>query len=102
MAVQHARIWRRGPVPTPAGADGTGYGYFGPGSQVWRVMLHPVVAAFIEPVTALLELLHLGLQAASPFRHAAQCIPALGCPPYRTGDMRTVAPSRHDRRPRPS
>lgn len=60
-AHQNARIWRRGPKPKPAGTDD--YGYFGPGSQVWRVVLHPAVTAFLAPVTALLELPHIPLQA---------------------------------------
>ncbi|GAB4584801.1 oxygenase MpaB family protein [Nocardia sp. IFM 10818] len=64
MAKQDVRIWRRGPAPTPAGLDDNhDYGYFGPGSQVWRVLLHPVAATFIGQVTALLELTHIPLQA---------------------------------------
>ncbi|MFB7717010.1 oxygenase MpaB family protein [Nocardia sp. NPDC056100] len=62
-AHQNARIWRRGPIPTPAGSGEHDYGYFGPGSQVWRVVLHPAVTAFLAPVTALLELPHIPLQA---------------------------------------
>ncbi|MCU1647001.1 MAG: hypothetical protein JWN03_7276 [Nocardia sp.] len=63
-AFQNARIWRRGPAPIPAGLDEQhDYGYFGPGSQVWRVLLHPAVTAFLAPVTALLELPHIPLQA---------------------------------------
>lgn len=61
---QRPRIWRRGPAPTPAGVgDQQDYGYFGPGSQVWRVLLHPAVTTFIAPVTALLEVPHMPLQA---------------------------------------
>ncbi|BEK89776.1 oxygenase MpaB family protein [Nocardia seriolae] len=61
MARQDVRIWRRGPAPTPATtAD---HGYFGAGSQVWRVLLHPVVTPFLAPVTALLEPPHMPLQA---------------------------------------
>ncbi|WP_067546293.1 oxygenase MpaB family protein [Nocardia crassostreae] len=64
MANQDVRIWRRGPAPTPAGfEDSHDYGYFGPGSQVWRVLLHPVVAPYLAPVTAMLELTHIPLQA---------------------------------------
>ncbi|MEV6768478.1 oxygenase MpaB family protein [Nocardia sp. NPDC051030] len=64
MASNDVRIWRRGPAPTPAGSGDTpDYGYFGPGSQVWRVLLHPVVTPFIAPVTALLELPHIPLQS---------------------------------------
>ncbi|WP_460726430.1 oxygenase MpaB family protein [Nocardia heshunensis] len=61
MASNDIRIWRRGPAPTPAGP--TDYGYFGPGSQVWRVLLHPAVTPFLAQVTALLELPHIPLQA---------------------------------------
>ncbi|MGW4242370.1 oxygenase MpaB family protein [Nocardia sp. NPDC004722] len=61
MASDDTRIWRRGPAPTPAGPDD--YGYFGPGSQVWRVLLHPAVTPFLAQVTALLELPHIPLQA---------------------------------------
>ncbi|MFE3189667.1 oxygenase MpaB family protein [Nocardia sp. NPDC059240] len=61
MASDDIRIWRRGPAPTPAGP--TDYGYFGPGSQVWRVLLHPAVTPFLASVTALLELPHIPLQA---------------------------------------
>ncbi|MVU76988.1 DUF2236 domain-containing protein [Nocardia sp. ET3-3] len=61
MASQDIRIWRRGPAPTPATPADPGY--FGPGSQVWRVLLHPAVTPFLAPVTALLELPHIGMQA---------------------------------------
>ncbi|MEC3914642.1 oxygenase MpaB family protein [Nocardia sp. CDC160] len=64
MAAQDIRIWRRGPAPTPAGTgEQADHGYFGPGSQVWRVLLHPVVTPFLAPVTALLEVPHIGMQA---------------------------------------
>ncbi|QLY29540.1 oxygenase MpaB family protein [Nocardia huaxiensis] len=63
MASEDVRIWRRGPAPTPAGGADHDHGYFGPDSQVWRVLLHPVVTPFLAPVTGLLEMTHIGMQA---------------------------------------
>src|SRR5262249_11565658 len=55
------RVWRRGPAPVPASAQDPGY--FGPGTVIWRVVLHPVTVVMAAQTTAILEAAHRGMQA---------------------------------------
>jgi uncharacterized protein (DUF2236 family) len=55
------RIWRRGAAPRPAGPGD--YGYFGPRSVIWQILVHPVTPLVAGQTTLLLEAAHRHMQA---------------------------------------
>jgi uncharacterized protein (DUF2236 family) len=62
------RRWRRFGEPTPAGAsltaDGTpDYGIFGPGSEVWEVLLHPATIVFHNSIQSFMQTIYKPIEA---------------------------------------
>ncbi|ORM32464.1 hypothetical protein BFL43_15445 [Williamsia sp. 1135] len=63
-----ARRWRRFGEPTPAGesldADGMpDYGIFGPGSEVWEVLLHPATIVFHNSIQGFMQTIYKPIEA---------------------------------------
>lgn len=62
------RRWRRFGEPTPAGAslngDGTpDYGIFGPGSEVWEILLHPATIVFHNSIQQFMQTIYKPIEA---------------------------------------